>query len=417
MSLEACKIIANDITIIYENGETDTIDARNIESFSIEKDFFSDYLPVFYFKCLVDSDQYKKINSNVAKFKIEIFKYFTPSSTDNTLNSTNNNSVIKKKFINDIFINVNNSDTLIDPSEEFKENIDKESERTELEKENIEIELLLFQINALDYKKFNDKIFINTDVCHAIMALAQLTNQDKLLLSYPDNKQIYDNIVLPGNLTFLGGIKFMQSVYGIYNTDYLLFKDFDKTYLINKDTKCNAYVKNEYKRVYINYSDMSNQNGNIYGQEKDTKNKLWKINCINQPDIKTNDTGTNELSFNNLYTANTISGGYESNKINLTKQSNIENSKVIDNKYNNNFVVNSLLYNIELKNYEITLNFNEIDLDILTPNKEYYLNIDIPKVDYKKINGLIKLSKLIAVYQKQDDNSFSCGIKAIFNRS
>ena len=99
--------------------------------------------------------------------------------------------------------------------------------------------------------------------------------------------------------------------------------------------------------------------------------------------------------------------------MNLNKSIN-SNTKIIDNKYNNNFIFNSLINETKLKNYTITINLNEIDLDILTPNKEYYLNININKSSYKKLQGLMKLGKLITVYEKKDDDTFSSGTKAIF---
>ena len=413
MAYELCKNVIDPITIIYEDGTTDTILPKNVLYFSIEKDFFNDFLPVFYIKCLISPTTYRKINSQVAKYKVSIKKFFIKSVGERTVYDKNNKTIVYKKFINDVFINVNNSDTSMDTTTDLTKEIDEISERTDLQKESIETELLLFKESSLDYKNLNDQIFSNTDVCHAILSFAQLTDQNKLLLSYPDNKNIYSNIIIPGNLTFLSAIKYIQSVYGIYNYGYLLFNDFNKIYLIDKQMKCTAYEKNEYERIYINYNEITNSDGNIYGQYDNKNKKAWELNCINDPNIQNLDTSASELIFENLYTVDTVNGRSKSYNLDLNKSIN-SNTKIIDNKYNNNFIFNSLINETKLKNYTITINLNEIDLDILTPNKEYYLNININKSSYKKLQGLMKLGKLITVYEKKDDDTFSSGTKAIF---
>ena len=60
--------------------------------------------------------------------------------------------------------------------------------------------------------------------------------------------------------------------------------------------------------------------------------------------------------------------------------------------------------------------FNELDIDILTPNKEYYIDIKLDNYDYSKIKGLVKLSRMMTVFQKTDDSIFIANTKCEFKR-
>lgn len=416
--LLACKVKIEDITIIFEDGSTNTIPSKNTFYMSIEKDYFNSFLPILNIKCLVNRQLYAKINKNQPKFKVTVNKFFVPANS--TTFDKNSKTIMYKKFISDIFINVNDLDSSPDLYESIANRQDLVgSNRNEMEQDNIEIDLLLFTQKSLSYRKLNSKIFKDCNITSVILALSQLTGQNKMLLTYPDNRKVYNDtsIIIPTNLTFLGAIKFIQAVYGIYNHGYVLFNDFDLLYLIDKQPKCTAYKKGEYKRVYMEFNNVVTESGNIYGQYTDNKNMRYMINCISAPNIITNSTTTNELLYDRIHASNTYNGKSQVKDIDMTKSTSSKTTKVLDNKYNNNFIVNSSAFEIELNNYTLEIAFNEIDLDILTANKEYYLDIKIDKSEYKKLSGLFKITRLMAVYEKKDDDIFSSTIKAEFKRA
>lgn len=419
-SLSVCKTRADDITIIFEDGTISTIPSRNIYYYSIEKDFFNDFLPILNIKCLVTRDIYTKVNKQVAKFKVSIKKFFINS--DNTTFNKQDKNIMYKRFIDNVFINVNNTDSSIDPSKALVDDIEKISERNELEKTTVELDLLLFTEESLNYRKLNDKIFQDANMFNTILALSQLTEQGKLLITYPDNRELYkdNDIIIPNNLTFIGCIKYLQSVYGIYNKGYILFRDYDRTYLIDKDLSCNAYAKGEYKRVYISFSQNNDPKGNVYGQYDNIMKRIYNINCINAPKIITNSTASNELLFDNLYVTNTYTGETNVTNVNMRNSSKTKTTKIVENKYNNDYIVNSSAYEITLNNYTITTTFNEADLDIFTPNKEYYLDNKMDIKEYRQLNGLMKLSRIMAIYEKttsNDEDIFTGVINAEFKRA
>ena len=229
-------------------------------------------------------------------------------------------------------------------------------------------------------------------------------------MTYPDNKEIINSLPIPDNLSFIGGIEFLQSVYGIYNKGYVLFNDFDALYLVDKSTECNAYIKNEITRVYITYSDATKDISQIYGQDEDRSNNRYLINCTDQPTVVDISSTTSNVLFDDVVTVDTKSG--------TTSGSNSSDSnvKILDNKYNNDYALNAYKYETSMTN-SIECVFKEVDIELLKVNKEYYIQFDIANADYRKMNGNYKLMALISIYAKTDEEIFENTIKARFIRA
>lgn len=416
--MKICKTKIEDIKVFFTDGSTATIPCKNIYFFSIEKNFFEYFLPLLNIKCMVTDEIYKKINKDNPKYKIVINKFYIKNNNE-TFDKTSTN-ILYKKFINDIFVNINTTDISPDLAENIANRKEQgmNDDRTELEKATNELDLFLFTPDSLNYKTFNNKVFTNVNMLSLIIGLAQITNQKHMLLSYPDNVDTYDgNILVPNNLTFLGCIKYLQSVYGLYNDSYILFSDFDKLYLITKNPKCTAMIKSEITRVYISYNDMTEYKSNQYGFNIDLKNNRYEINCISNPLIYTSNDKISELLYDDMIVSNTNTGDTKElsltdNKVNVNRS-----SKILENRYDNDYIVNSSLYDLSINNYTISTTFNEIDIDILTPNKEFYIDINMQNTNYRKINGLVKLSKYLATFTKSDDELFICSVQAEFKRA
>lgn len=399
--LMSCKTKINDIKVIYEDGTTDTIPPMNIPFISIEKNFFYDFFPVFSIKILLDYKMYKKINNTKCKFSIDLKKFFIKSLDTNY----NKKSIMTKNFINDIFININNGDA----SPDLYDNLKNNSDPTEFEKSQITMDLYLFQESAMDYTKLSNNVFKTCTVTDAILALASVTGQRPLLMTYPNNKSTYSNIIIPNNLTFLGCIDFIQSVYGIYNNGYCLFSDFDALYLIDKLPNCTAYTKNETKNVYITFTDKTQESGNIYGCYEDISTRCYIINCTSVPIISMSTDSKKHILPDNVNTVNTST--------NYTNIESMKNTKIIDNKYANNYALDTYKYEKALCT-SFTVDFKECDLDMFKINKEYNIKFDVNSstANYKNSEGLYKLMAIQGVYEKKDDEIFDNTIRAKFIR-
>lgn len=417
LSLEVCKYIIDDVTLIFEDGTKRTIPSKNVSHITIDKNFFDMYLPVFIVKCNVDYELYNVINKKKPKYRFNLKKFNIPS----TNTDIEEDRILAKNFINGIFVNVNDTDN----SPNLYENIIKEDsingkdERPSVEKDAIDIELILFKENYLtDYRTLSDVIYNNTSVINVMMSLLMEAKQNKCLLSYPDNKNVYDNVIIPNNLTLIGAIEYVQNIYGIYNSGLCIFNDFNKLYLLNRDIKCNAYERLEYRIVYVQFTDILKAAGNIYGTSDDVKSSRYKITCASHPVVASNDTQLANLSYNEVMMIDTFTGKREYKKLSDKPKTEATTSvKILDNKYSNKYAINSMIYGLNLNNNVIEIEFNEVDLDILTPNKEFYIDFDMNSKDTVILKGLYKLVSYVAVFQKQDDNKFYNGVKATFKRA
>lgn len=401
--LNVCKQKIDEIKVIFEDGSTKSILPHSISFMSIEKNFFYNFLPIFCIKAHVDYSLYKKINENKCKFKLDIYKFFIKSNSENFDKKT----IVTKNFINDIFINTNAGDTSPDLYENL--NTNRDNEPNDFEKSQIEVELMLFQESAMNYDKLNNNIFATCNVSDAIIALASVTKQRSMVMSYPTNESIYSNIVIPNNLTFIGCIDFLQSVYGIYDTGFCLFSDFDALYLVDKNVKCNAYRRNEYRTININISDKTKDSGNIDGLYTDDKYKCYMINNANKPTIFIKDSAVNNIVPENVNAVNTTNSN--------SSGSSTEKVRIVDNKFDNSYSVAAYKYEKSMLT-ELEIDFTESDLDIFKVNREYNISFDMLTNNeaYKNSSGLYKLQSLQAVYIKSDDEIFKNVIRVKFVR-
>ena len=404
-NLKICKYKINDIEIIFEDGTTATILAMNIASFFIEKDFINNFFTIFIIKCTVNYELYKKINTENCKYKIEFDKFFLNSNINTEYNKDN---IFTKSFIHSVFINENKGDNSpdLDYTIDSRDGNDSIEKPTEFTRSQIELDLCLFSERALEYTQLNNKVICDANMFEAILALADLTNQRQLMLEMPENKVRYKNIPVPNDLTFLGAIEYLQSVYGLYQKSLIQFNDFDYYYIIDKDVKSKVYKNTDILKVYINYSDILNPNSNIYGTYEG--DNYYEINCTGKPVIKDIKETSDQILGANINSVNTESGSISN--------TNMNNVKVLDNKYNNNYAINSFNYD-KVFTKGIEVEFKEIDYELFKLNKEYYFKFETENQAYTKYDGLYKLIYFKAMYTKKDEDIFENVVVARFMRA
>lgn len=97
------------------------------------------------------------------------------------------------------------------PNTEYEKN----SEHQEQMFSNIEFQLIKEEAYLLRKKKFNfqaRKVSVRDTICF----LAQSCNIKKISLIDPDNKEVYENMIIPPQHTFISCMKFLQDYYGVY---------------------------------------------------------------------------------------------------------------------------------------------------------------------------------------------------------
>ena len=403
--LKLCKFKCDDIQVIFRDGSTDTILAMNISSFKIEKDFLKNFLPIFEVQCTVDYDLYRKINKEDCKFKLNFSKFFIPSNNETTYDKRN---LFLKNFINDIFVNINSGDNTPDMTNDLGERSGKDLEQpNKYQKSQIDLDLFLFLEEALDYTKLNNNIFKDINILDTIMAMATVTEQRKMMLALPDNRiKKYDTIPIPNDLTFLGAMEYLQSVYGIYNKSLIIFNDFDYLYILDKDVKCKAYRNSEIIKIYINYYEITDAKGNINGQYEGYN--YYEISSTEKPGLINSESQMQQLLGSSVSSVNTKTGN--------TNNIQYKDTKILDNKYNNPYAENSFNYEKSFIK-TISTKFKNIDPSIFKLNKEYYFQFNTDNSQYLEYNGQYKLIYLNISFNKSDEEIFENVIEAKFTRA
>lgn len=403
--LKLCKFKCEDIQVIFKDGSTDTILSMNISSFKIEKDFLKNFLPIFELQCTVNYDLYKRINKEECKFKLNFSKFFIPSNNETTYDKRN---LFLKNFIDNIFVNINDGDNTPDMTNDLGERNGKDLEKpNNFQKSQIELDLFLFLEEALEYTKLNNNIFKDINILDTIMALATVTEQRKMMLALPDNRiKKYDTIPIPNDLTFLGAIEYLQSVYGIYDKSLIIFNDFDYLYILDKDVKCKAYRNSEIIKIYINYYEITDSKGNINGQYEGSN--YYEIASTEKPGIGNSSTQIKKFLGSSVSSINTKTGS--------TKNIQNKDTKILDNKYNNSYAENSFKYD---KTFVKTIHtkFKNIDPSIFKLNKEFYFQFNTDNSKYLEYNGQYKLTYLNITFNKSDEEIFENVIEAKFTRA
>lgn len=404
--LRLCKFKCNDIQVIFEDGSTTTIPSMNIMSYSIEKNFFDNFLPIFEVSCMVNYDLYKKINTEKCRYKIDFQKFFVRANIETTFNK--NDSLFLKNYLNGIFININTGDNTPDLTNSLStrdgSNLDQPNN---FQKSQLELSLFLFLEGCLDYTKLNNNIFQDVTIPETILGLATITEQRKIMLALPDNKSTrYENVIIPNDLTFLGAMYYLQSVYGIYNKSLVVFNDFDYLYIIDKDNVSKAFLRSDITKVYINYYDITDANGNINGHYEGSN--YYEIYSTNRPPVQVPKDTTEKLLGKNINSINTINGDVSNSYDNDTK--------ILDNKYNNKYSENSFEYEKNLL-YCIEAKFKDVDPEMFQLNKEYYFKFNSEDLNYMKYDGQYKLVSLQLLFNKTDEEIFENTVQAKFIRA
>lgn len=128
------------------------------------------------------------------------------------------------------------------PENKMDQNIEHSSQLFD----RVEFQLIKEESYLLRKKKFN---FMMRDVTvkDVILYMAKQCGVEQVCLTDPDNKQVYTNMIIPPQMTFVTCMEFMQNYYGIYNkglsyyfTDNTLYVF--PTYETNPTTKDSAHL-------------------------------------------------------------------------------------------------------------------------------------------------------------------------------
>lgn len=223
-----------------------------------------------------------------------------------------------------------------------------------------------------------------------------------VLISPPNNYKTY----APFIITPIPAIEQLDRIcndYGLYDYDAMIYFGLDRNYILSNTAACNAYESNEYKTTYFYYSEIDGKFSSSGGCSKDNKEKT---NYIIMP-------GQSTIFKDSSFEAE--------NKLVAEKFNYIRNDDAtvtVKDKTGEFHLVTSGDSSVKsvsnrIKSFSKTaiMSLRHIDLEMLTPNKQFNFLIEDKK--YRKYSGSYILSRTVIVLAKEG-NFFTPLIEASF---
>ena len=259
-------------------------------------------------------------------------------------------------------------------------------------------EFYLFLDDIIDCKKILNISVEDAGLTELILYLFNQCGVEKLLMSKLDNQTRVSNLILPnGNL--IENLTFLDETIGFYKKGMLLYFDIDNAYLIDKNSKCTSWRKNEVRVTHIHVSNSLGSDSQLNGQYTDKERKQTHLfTHTERTEIKNSNLINDQLNGNaitiidaknnsvtNISTDSTQIGKPNSNMINV-KSSNIYTNNIIETR---------------LKESECIciMSFLGIDIDVFSPNKELIVTYEDPDLQ-KKYSGNYRILKTVSTLRK-----------------
>lgn len=394
-NVESLKIIFPTEGIHYE------IDKKLILSLFIERNYDELHFPIMRLDLSLATDLYYKIlhNKISVKFQIRLQKY--------TFDPQNSKAGIKKDVFNDTFILAIDENTPFLDKSAFDAAMVLSSDTTT--KGSIPVTVggnnfsfYLYKEHDLTYSSYIINSILSSDnMSNTIAFMLASTGFTRTLMSPLDNKSTYSQIIIPP-ITFLGNLIYLDQQYGFYKKGSVIFFDLPCLYILNRTPTCTAFRKGEYKKTVFNIKDSLDPGQFNVGSYDDESQSTTFIN-VNFSNVSMSSVNTVKDYIDGVHRViiNPTDATISKKKSTSTYRGD-GTYKVMYNKYDNSYLDSAELAEIQSNDNVVQLGFNNLDMDSITPNKEFVLKFDDSSIQ-KKVGGSYRLSKSVMVLQNKGD--------------
>lgn len=364
----------------------------NNESYAISSDFVkyimcenlyeSRFMPVIYISLSLDNDLYSKVSSNEKSGKVylNIQKYNAYSG-----------SSLYKNYIEGQFTYILSTGNL-----DYAEELTTETDNIDSARRSVTLALMSMELLNLSKTSFNGiygKIDENTLIVKAMEGMPAVIQK-------PKYNPVYETILVPPLNSKKKLLKFIFDKCPFYDTNYMFFLDFNKSYLLDLTGEPCPSNDGQLNTVIIEVNRVTSQSSFYEGME--TKNGAYCLYVnpanINVSENKGSDKVSNQLVFvDDDGTVDYVDLEINNNDDSTTKQSfkRGSNAKLYKNIAESNTVI-------------IEIVKDNMDGSLITPNKEFIIsNYD----EYAEYNGNYTL-----LYKKEiiTNNNGDYGISVTF---
>lgn len=260
--------------------------------------------------------------------------------------------------------------------------------------------LLLYKEDKLfNSQKVVNAVLTSTTLLDAFVYTCNQAGLSQVLLSPPANFKRFSEF----RLTPIPAIEQCDRIcnkYAMHKNGTVVFLDFDKFYVVERSVDCKAFEPNENKVCYLFTLVQSTTNASTAmgcfsnGQEK--------YDCIFlNPDSVTfrNMASVNEKVFgNNAMVVDTTTGSVSNVTGAQSAGSGVGTTGVYVSNQGGD-TSSALSYALKESAFVGTVGFSYVDLDLLAPNKQYFLTIDDTK--HQEYNGRYRICGYTCAFVKE----------------
>lgn len=378
------RYLVESLDILFpDSGERYQIDQKLVRSIMFERDYENDIFPVIRLDLSLDTDIYHKIIafSTTVKFRLRVQKFAYDE---------NNTMLMRKDYINASFVIFLDENTPFLNESEFKaasevSSTSSSSGKTPITVGGNEVSFYLFKDQDLiGSKQRINTVLTEVSMSDTIAYLLSTAGFNKILLTPLENLTVYKEVIIPP-FVLTTSLRYLENQFGFYKTGAVVFFDVDCVYIIDRNKRCSAWRRGENTKTMFTVKDSMNADKFSSGSYFDEQQSTTFIN-IDPKEIQMN-SGTvvrDQIDGNHLMIIN----GYEATTQNIrtnVRQRGDGTYKLVINKYNNEYITNTEKRKIESDTQSISIPLKDIDIDTLTPNKEFIFKFEDSKI--QKVHG------------------------------
>lgn len=384
------------------NGENYKLENERLNDITIMDHYMENLYPVIKIDLSLEQSVYNRIikEKDSLKVKLNIRKYYRKNSDDE--------KSLESNYINGVFtLILDDSINTIDTKAHDKEF--PEGDKNEMNAITTMLELFLFKGDLIKSNtKLLNVVLKQANVSTAIAYLLTKIGAPKVLMTKPDNQEIYDEFKIPP-LKIAKAFAFVDSYYGIYNTGAIIYFGLDRGYIIPFCKPSNAYESGEVDTVTIIVPNVGSQiTDNICTVKK--YNDTSKNYLIADPSsFSPADRGVTGkvLNSEDVQVVQNDTG-----EVTKTKEKN-KSTEILPSE--NPFY--KQIYEATVKSNEsvISISFKDGDFGVLTPNKKYQFIFEDTSLS-KQYKGTYYLCQCDISFVKESKD-LTAGAQCVFRRS
>ena len=367
----------------YANGKESTILSESIQSLYIKYDYITKNMPILYLGMKIKTDLYNVMvkNADNGTLTLTVYKFIK-------LNGMITKKTIYMRRMFSYFI----------PSDlDYNQTLDSEATNSNSYKV---CTLGLYDMEIINRNSLSldiNTVITNSDMISIVHYCT--TNLNIIIEPFKDNEKIKYCFLPPFN-TVKKMLEYLNYMHNFYDTGYIFFKDFEKSYLLSRRGNAVGVPVTEHKTIIIKILETIDYQTKKQSIEIDNESNAYVLyidaNFINMRIDRLKDKKYHKLIG--------VDGFGNSNEVelNVAKNENGTEKTKLQRLSNENMeFINSIKDVIEEDAFVINISKTEIDTDLLTPNREYLVQ---NYSSYKEYDGryLLAYKRDIMIQQNGD---------------